>query len=62
MTKQQREARRERIRQLEQAEAKARCTYCRGPLMQHGCIVESFLDEGRFCSDHCLKAHEEQQR
>jgi len=49
--------RRQRIQAIEQAEAYARCTYCRAPLV--GEIVESFLTGGRFCSSECMDAANE---
>lgn len=52
-------ARRERIRQIEQAEAKARCAYCKAPFTETGQKFESFLNARAFCSEWCLKAAED---
>jgi len=46
----------ERRRQLEEAEAKARCAFCKAPLIER---VTSWLDKRAFCSVACLEAAHE---
>jgi hypothetical protein len=53
-------ARRAVNRQLAERDAANRCTHCRAPLQ--GVIVESFLSDGKFCSEGCLHAHEAVER
>lgn len=54
------EARRQRNRELGAADAAKRCSYCHGPIGSER--WESFLTDGAFCSEHCLRASEELER
>lgn len=47
-----------RNRELGARDAANRCAYCKAPFT--GVIIESFLTGGKFCSDECLKAVDEQ--
>ena len=49
-------ARRERNRQIAEADAARRCSHCRKALTGW---VEDFLEPGLFCDDECLEAHKE---
>lgn len=53
MKKADRESRRQRIQAIEQAEAQARCAWCKGPLPKTG--VQMRWDDPRmYCSLDCL--------
>ena len=55
MRNKDRETRRQRIQALEQAEAKARCSWCRKSLREVERVLESILIVGRFCSEDCIE-------
>lgn len=59
MKKADREARRQRIQAIEQAEAHARCAWCKRSFKEAGVIIEDFVFPGKFCSDACLDAAKE---
>lgn len=58
MSKRKLEERRRRNQELGALDRLNRCTYCKAPFV--GVVVESFLSDGKFCSEDCLKAAEEQ--
>jgi hypothetical protein len=55
MNRKQRDASRERIRQIEITEAQARCAYCKRAFKESRLIVESPLNGRKFCSVECLQ-------